>query len=188
MKKIILLSLVILTIFTCVGCGKDNSSSTTTTTVATTTDPVKGNEYYSDVDGAIKKVAKAFKTNSIDDRMACYPDYFINGEYGDKAGLEKAMKDFYTCDTEYKINKITDMTDKYAEKCIKEIKDYYDIDVNIEKVVFANVSYKYTNYSDNRLDDSDLVPTDEYYICIDGSWYYGWGLEINSEVSEQVVG
>ena len=62
-----------------------------------------------------------------------------------------------------------------------------DVDVNIEKVVLANVSYKYTNYSDKRLDDSELVPTDEYYISIDGKWYYGWGLEINSEVSEQVV-
>lgn len=188
MKRLIIISLVIVTIFTFVGCGTEsNSSSNTSTTVTTTVNSVKSNKYYNDIDGAIQTIVKAYKTKSFNERAAMYPDYFIKGEYGGNAGLKEAIKGFYTCDTEYKINSIKDMTDKYAKKCIKEIKDYYDVDVNIEKVVLANVSYKYTNYSDKRLDDSELVPTDEYYICIDGKWYYGWGLEINSEVSEQVV-
>lgn len=188
MKRLTIISLVIVTIFTFVGCGTEsNSSSNTSTTVTTTVDSVKSNKYYNDIDSTIQTIVKAYKTKSFNERAAMYPDYFIKGEYGGNAGLKEAIKGFYTCDTEYKINSIKDMTDKYAEKCIKEIKDYYDIDVNIEKVVLANVSYKYTNYSDKRLDDSELVPTDEYYISIDGKWYYGWGLEINSEVSEQVV-
>lgn len=187
MKRLLIISILIVTIFTLVGCGTENNSSSNSSATVATTESVENNKYYSDVDGAVKNMAQAFKTNSLEDRLKTYPDYFVKGEYGSNAELKKAMKNFYTCDTEYKINKITDMTDKYVEKCNKEIKDYYGIDTNIEKVVLANVSYKYTNYSDDRLDDSELVPTDEYYICIDGKWYYGWGLEINSEVSEQVV-
>lgn len=187
MKRLLIISILIVTIFTLVGCGTENNSSSNSSTTVATTESVENNKYYSDVDGAVKNMAQAFKTNSLEDRLKTYPDYFVKGEYGSNAELKKAMKNFYTCDTEYKINKITDMTDKYVEKCNKEIKDYYGIDTNIEKIVLANVSYKYTNYSDDRLDDSELVPTDEYYICIDGKWYYGWGLEINSEVSEQVV-
>lgn len=187
MKRLLIISILIVTIFTLVGCGTENNSSSNSSTTVATTESVENNKYYSDVDGAVKNMAQAFKTNSLEDRLKTYPDYFVKGEYGSNAELKKAMKNFYTCDTEYKINKITDMTDKYVEKCNKEIKDYYGIDTNIEKVVLANVSYKYTNYSDDRLDDSELVPADEYYICIDGKWYYGWGLEINSEVSEQVV-
>lgn len=187
MKRLLIISILIVTIFTLVGCGTENNSSSNSSTTVATTESVENNKYYSDVDGAVKNMAQAFKTNSLEDRLKTYPDYFVKGEYGSNAELKKAMKNFYTCDTEYKINKITDMTDKYVEKCNKEIKDYYGIDTNIEKVVLANVSYKYTNYSDDRLDDSELVPTDEYYIRIDGKWYYGWGLEINSEVSEQVV-
>ena len=187
MKRLLIVTILIVTIFTFVGCGTDNNTTSNTSTTVATSESVENNKYYSDVEGAVKNMAQAFKTNSLEDRLKTYPDYFVKGEYGSYAKLKKAMKKFYTCDTEYKINKITDVTDKYAEKCTKEIKDYYGIDTNIEKVILANVSYKYTNYSDDRLDDSELVPTDEYYICIDGKWYYGWGLEINSDVSEQVV-
>lgn len=186
MKKIVVTLLAVTMLVCFVGCEKDTekSSSNATTTTAYS---IKNNEYYNEIDSCIKDTVKAFQTNTLEDRLKIYPDYFVQGEYGGEAELEKAIKDFYSCDTEYEINKIEDVSTKYAEKCSKEVKSYYDIDVNIDKVVYANVSYKYTNYSDNRLDDSQLIPTDEYYICIDGNWYYGWGLEINSELSEEVI-
>ena len=123
MKRLIIISLVIVTIFTFVGCGTEsNSSSKTSTTVTTTVDSIKSNKYYNDIDSAIQTIVKAYKTKSFNERAAMYPDYFIKGEYGGNAGLKEAIKGFYTCDTEYKINSIKDMTDKYAKKCIKEIK------------------------------------------------------------------
>ena len=51
MKRLIIISLVIVTIFTFVGCGTEsNSSSKTSTTVTTTVDSVKSNKYYNDID------------------------------------------------------------------------------------------------------------------------------------------
>ncbi|MGN1126790.1 MAG: hypothetical protein ACI4RI_05055, partial [Ruminococcus sp.] len=91
-----------------------------------------------------------------------------------------------TCDTEYEINEITDVTEEQAKKVKKEIKDYYDADLDIQKVAKVDVSYKYTNYSkEGYIDDSTLMPSTEYYIQFDNTWYYGWGLEINSEIIEQ---
>ncbi|MGN1132572.1 MAG: hypothetical protein ACI4RL_06660, partial [Ruminococcus sp.] len=60
--------------------------------------------------------------------------------------------------------------------------------LDIQKVAKVDVSYKYTNYSkDGYIDDSTLVPTTEYYIQFDNTWYYGWGLELNSEIIEQEI-
>ena len=88
--------------------------------------------------------------------------------------------------TEYEITESTDVTEEQAEKAEKEIKDYYDADIDIQKVAKVDASYKYTNYSkEGYIDDSTLMPTTEYYIQFDNTWYYGWGLEINSEIIEQ---
>ena len=85
MKRLIIISLVIVTIFTFVGCGTEsNSSSKTSTTVTTTVDSVKSNKYYNDIDSAIQTIVKAYKTKSFNERAAMYPEYFIKGEYGGK--------------------------------------------------------------------------------------------------------
>ena len=83
---------------------------------------------------------------------------------------------------------ITDVKNGDFEKVEKEIKDYYDADIDIQKVAKVNASYKYTNYSkEGYIDDSTLMPSTEYYIQFDNTWYYGWGLELNSEIIEQEI-
>lgn len=190
-KKIGYLLVAVIMIFTATtftGCtdNSDENDSTQPSTTAAQASPL-----YNDIDNCIKAIAKADKTNALEDELKKYPKYFVDANFDGEKGLEKAIKDgFYTCDTAYVIEDIEDVTSRYAESIEKEIKEYYDADVNIEKVAKAEVSYRYTNYSDDRLDDSTFVPTTEYYINIDGTWYYGWGLDVNSEIvsQEEILG
>ena len=131
----------------------------------------------------------AVKTNDMEYELKKSPHYYIESEFGGEKEFEKTVKsNFYTCDTEYEITEITDLTEEQAKKIEKEIKDYYDTDLDIQKVAKVDVSYKYTNYSNNGyIDDSTLMPTTEYYIQFDNTWYYGWGLELNSEIIEQEI-
>lgn len=156
---------------------------------STSTPTIKENPLYEGINSCIENIVKADKTNDMEYELKKYPDYYIKGEFGGEEEFEKTVKDnFYTCDTEYEISEITDVTEQQAKKIEKEIKDYYDEEIDIQKVAKVDVSYKYTNYSkDGYIDDSTLMPTTEYYIQFDNTWYYGWGLELNSEIIEQEI-
>ena len=65
MKRLIIISLVIVTIFTFVGCGTENNSSSNTSTTVTTVVEVKSNKYYNDIDTAIQTIVRAYKTKSF---------------------------------------------------------------------------------------------------------------------------
>ena len=151
------------------------------------TPSIKDNPLYEGINSCIENIVKADKTNDMEYELKKYPEYYIEGEFGGEKEFEKIVKsNFYTCDTEYEITEITDVTEEQAEKAEKEIKDYYDADIDIQKVAKVDASYKYTNYSkEGYIDDSTLMPTTEYYIQFDNTWYYGWGLELNSEIIEQ---
>lgn len=176
---------MLLSVFAITGC--DSSSGSTSSSIEQTTTSVAENPLYAGIEDAIKATAKADKTNDIKDELRKYPDYYVKGEYGTVKEFEKSIKEnFYKCDTEYVINSIEDVTSQYEKSIEKELKDYYDADVDIEGVAKVNASYRYYNYNDDQhLDQTDLIPSDEYYIKIDGLWYYGWNLEINAtEVSD----
>lgn len=52
------------------------------------------------------------------------------------------------------------------------------------KVVLANVSYKYTNYSDRNLMISELVPTDECYVSVvNGTMVGDLVVQVSGELS-----
>ncbi|MGN0461784.1 MAG: hypothetical protein ACI4HZ_05005 [Ruminococcus sp.] len=153
------------------------------------TPTIKDNPLYEGINSCIENIVKADKTNDMEYELKKYPEYYIEGEFGGEKEFEKIVKsNFYTCDTEYEITEITDVTEEQADKVEKEIKDYYDADIDIQKVAKVDASYKYTNYSkEGYIDDSTLMPSTEYYIQFDNTWYYGWGLELNSEIIEQEI-
>lgn len=166
------------------GC-EENKNVDSSTQPSTPT--IKDNPLYEGINSCIENIVKADKTNDMEYELKKYPEYYIEGEFGGEEEFEKIVKsNFYTCDTEYEITEITDVTEEQAEKAEKEIKDYYDADLDIQKVAKVDASYKYTNYSkEGYIDDSTLMPSTEYYIQFDNTWYYGWGLELNSEIIEQ---
>ncbi|MGN1132117.1 MAG: hypothetical protein ACI4RL_04370 [Ruminococcus sp.] len=168
------------------GCGTEQENTDNT---QPSTPSIKDDPLYDGINSCIENIVMADKTNDMEYELKKYPTYYIESEFGGEEEFEKIVKDnFYTCDTEYEISEITDVTEKQAEKMETEIKDYYDVDLDIQKVAKVDVSYKYTNYSkDGYIDDSTLVPTTEYYIQFDNTWYYGWGLEMNSEIIEQEI-
>lgn len=168
------------------GC-KTEENKVDSTTQSTPT--IKDNPLYEGINSCIENIVMADKTNDMEYELKKYPEYYINGEFGGEEEFEKIVKEnFYTCDTEYEISEITDVTEQQSNKMEKEIKDYYDVEIDIQKVAKVDASYKYTNYSkDGYIDDSTLMPTTEYYIQFDNTWYYGWGLELNSEIIEQEI-
>lgn len=168
------------------GCdGNNNDNNPTQPSSAT----IKDNPLYEGINSCIENIVKADKTNDMEYELKKYPDYYIEGEFGGEKEFEKIVKsNFYTCDTEYEISEITDVTEEQSVKMEAEIKSYYNAEIDIQKVAKVDVSYKYTNYSKKGyIDDSTLMPTTEYYIQFDNTWYYGWGLEINSEIIEQEI-
>ena len=168
------------------GCdGNNNDNNPNQPSSAT----IKDNPLYEGINSCIENIVKADKTNDMEYELKKYPDYYIEGEFGGEKEFEKMVKsNFYTCDTEYEISEITDVTEEQSVKMEAEIKSYYNAEIDIQKVAKVDVSYKYTNYSKKGyIDDSTLMPTTEYYIQFDNTWYYGWGLEINSEIIEQEI-
>ena len=128
----------------------------------------------------------ADKTNEMKYELKKYPDYFINGEYGGEKEFEKLVEEnFYKCDTDYEIYSIEDVSAQYAQSVEKEINDYYGTSVNIDGVAKVEDGFRYYNYdSDQYVDQTEIVPSTEYYIKADGTWYYGWGIELNAEITE----
>ena len=168
------------------GC-EENKNVDSSTRPGTPT--IKDNPLYEGINSCIENIVKADKTNDMEYELKKYPEYYIEGEFGGEEEFEKIVKsNFYTCDTEYEISEITDVTEEQSVKMEAEIKSYYNAEIDIQKVAKVDVSYKYTNYSKKGyIDDSTLMPTTEYYIQFDNTWYYGWGLEINSEIIEQEI-
>lgn len=168
------------------GCETEEKKVDNTNPSSTT---IKDNPLYDGINSCIENIVKADKTNDMEYELKKYPDYYIEGEFGGEKEFEKIVKsNFYTCDTEYEISEITDVTEEQSVKMEAEIKSYYNAEIDIKKVAKVDVSYKYTNYSKKGyIDDSTLMPTTEYYIQFDNTWYYGWGLEINSEIIEQEI-
>ena len=168
-------------------CGCDGEKKSTTPTPPTTTS-VQQHPFYMEIENAIKIIAKADKTNALEDELKKYPEYFINSDagYGGLKEFKKCIKEnFYSCDTEYAIYDIQDVTETYKKSIEKELKNDFQANIEIQSVAKVEDAYRYYNYDDNmHVDDSSLVPTTEYFIKFDNTWYYGWGLTLNSEVQE----
>ena len=190
-KKILTLALALCvssSAFALVGfseSSQDATEDTKTTTVETTTS-VTENPLYKEIDACIQNMVMADKTNEMKYELKKYPDYFINGEYGGEKEFEKLVEEnFYKCDTDYEIYSIEDVSAQYAQSVEKEINDYYGTSVNIDGVAKVEDGFRYYNYdSDQYVDQTEIVPSTEYYIKADGTWYYGWGIELNAEITE----
>ena len=190
-KKILTLALALCvssSAFALVGCSESSQNATedTKTTTVETTTSVTENPLYKEIDACIQNMVMADKTNEMKYELKKYPDYFINGEYGGEKEFEKLVEEnFYKCDTDYEIYSIEDVSDQYAQSVEKEINDYYGTSVNIDGVAKVEDGFRYYNYdSDQYVDQTEIVPSTEYYIKADGTWYYGWGIELNAEISE----
>ena len=131
------------------------------------------------------KIAKADKTNALKDELEKYPKYYYNNENG-FASLNE-LKDcikkyFYTCDTEYKVLSAVDVTDEKKSEIETDLKENFGAKLDVEQVALADIDYKYTNYStDDYIDDLDFKTESQYFIKVYDKWYYGWGLDLNSE-------
>ena len=190
-KKILTLALALCvcsSAFALVGCSESSQNATedTKTTTVETTTSVTENPLYKEIDACIQNMVMADKTNEMKYELKKYPDYFINGEYGGEKEFEKLVEEnFYKCDTDYEIYSIEDVSAQYAQSVEKEINDYYGTSVNIDGVAKVEDGFRYYNYdSDQYVDQTEIVPSTEYYIKADGTWYYGWGIELNAEITE----
>ena len=190
-KKILTLALALCvssSAFALVGCSESSQNATedTKTTTVETTTSVTENPLYKEIDACIQNMVMADKTNEMNYELKKYPDYFINGEYGGEKEFEKLVEEnFYKCDTDYEIYSIEDVSAQYAQSVEKEINDYYGTSVNIDGVAKVEDGFRYYNYdSDQYVDQTEIVPSTEYYIKADGTWYYGWGIELNAEITE----
>lgn len=184
-KKFLSLALALVStiaVFALCGCENNENTNTTTTT------SVQQNPLYADIIDAIERVAQADKTNALEDELKKYPEYFINSDmgYGGMENFKQCIKEnFYSCDTDYMVYKIEDVTSTYEKEIEKELKEDFEADIDIQQVAKVEDAYKFYNYDDNEhIDDSTFVPSTEYFIKFNNTWYYGWGLTLNSEVEE----
>ena len=109
------------------GC-EENKNVDSSTQPSTPT--IKDNPLYEGINSCIENIVKADKTNDMEYELKKYPEYYIEGEFGGEKEFEKIVKsNFYTCDTEYEITEITDVTKelnklkKRVEKNDKRISD-----------------------------------------------------------------
>lgn len=187
-KKLFALVISALLIMTSVyGCGSDKNPDTNTTpkTSATASAEEKEKQLKKEISDCVAAIAKADKTNALEDELVKYPEYYYNSENG-FASLDELKecikKYFYTCDTEYKVLSVKDVTKSKKSEMEKDLKENYGANLNIEQAAVADINYKYTNYSTHEyIDDIDFKKETQYFIKIDGKWYYGWGLDLNSE-------
>lgn len=168
------------TLFGCSGNGSDTLSVQETT--------VKNAKLVSEITDCVKAIAKADKTNALEDELVKFPEYYIDSPNGYEGMDEfrRCIKEyFYTCDTEFKVISVDDVTGEYKSVMEKDIKENHNADVKIQQVAVADIDFKYTNYStDNYIDDTDFNRETQYFIKIDGTWYYGWGIDQNMEHQE----
>lgn len=186
MKKYLLLLTVAVVISACAGCDSDKTDSTVTTMQTTQAVKETGNEQLKkDISDCIAAIAKADKTNALEDELVKYPEYYYNSENGFTSldELKQCIRDyFYTCDTEYKVQSVKDVTTEKKKEIEQDLLENFEAKLKVEQVAEAVVDYKYTNYStDDYIDDIDFQTETQYFIKISGQWYYGWGLDLNSE-------
>lgn len=186
-------SIITISAFTFAGCEADvnnnnNEETTTTTQEVTTTTAPQDTKLMKEISDCVAVIAKADKTNALKDELKKYPEYYINSPNGWESldELKRCIKEnFYTCDTEYNVLSAEDVTDEYKETMEEDIKENHNATVDIQQVAVADIDYKYTNYStDNYIDDTDFLTETQYFIKIDGVWYYGWGIDQNMEHEE----
>ncbi len=186
-SALLMAMIMIITAVSFAGCDNNNTDNKDATTASTVSKEQQ--ELEDGVKGAVDAIVKADKTNALEDELVKYPNYYIEGSMGFE-GMDNFKKcieeNFYTVDTQYHILDVQDVTDKEKTNVEKDLKENFDVDIDIQKVAKAEIEYKYTNYSNGNIDDSDFLPTTEYYIMFDNTWYYGWGLELNAEIQEIV--
>lgn len=185
--KITAVALSAVMLFTAVfftGCGSKNDEQENTQPTTLSEEQMLEKE----IADCIDVIVKADKTKALEDELKKYPDYYINSDMGfeNLENFKKCIEEnFYTVDTEYHILSVKDITDKQEKKVEKELLENFEAEIDIQRVAKVEVEYKYTNYSDkNKIDDSSFIPTTEYYIQFDNVWYYGWGLDLNTEFIE----
>lgn len=192
-KKIFaaLLALLAASVLVFSGCDTDdsvNADDTETTTEETSATKPVDEKLIKEISDCVALIAKADKTNALEDELKKYPMYYIESENGYE-GMEEFKycieNYFYTCDTQYKVLSVEDVTREQKKSVETDLKENYDADIDIQKVVLADIDYKYTNYNtDNYIDDLDFHTESQYFIKFEDTWYYGWGLDLNMEVEE----